>query len=395
MIPYLYDCKCTCSSPGYCQIKPDRDCKNRGIDISLRQIRIILIEEIERFRSAIKVGGVIIMSCRNVIVTAGDPSGIGPEIAIKAISNMEPSERCRLMVVGDLAVLEEVRRRLSVQVRLDKVTDVHNVHVPDHVIPVFDPEVVTDVSDLRVGEVSALAGRAAVAYIKKAVDLCMEGIASGIATTPINKEALRAAGYHYIGHTEMLAEMSGTEKSYTMFMVDRLRILFHSRHLSLADAIRTMKAEEVASSLEVARKCLGSIGEKPGAIALAALNPHASDGGLFGNEEQEILIPAVRMARERGVQAVGPVPADSVFYFALQGKYDAVVSLYHDQGHIASKTYDFYRTVSVTFGLPFIRTSVDHGTAFDIAWKGIANPVSMGEAIKVCMDLAPKYRSFQ
>lgn len=330
-----------------------------------------------------------------IAIPMGDPAGVGPEIVLKALAQPIENQKGVPLVIGDLAVLEEVRRRLSIQVKLEKVSDISNISFHDDVIPVFDPEVVTDVSDLRVGEVSALAGRAAVAYIQKAVDLCMDGSASGIATTPINKEALKAAGYHYIGHTEMLAEMSGTEKSYTMFMVDKLRILFHSRHLSLIDAVRSLKAEEVADSLEVAQKCLLSIGEQPGAIALAALNPHASDGGLFGNEEKEILIPAVRMARERGVQAVGPVPADSVFYFALQGKYDAVVSLYHDQGHIASKTYDFYRTVSVTFGLPFIRTSVDHGTAFDIAWKGIANPVSMREAIKACMDLAPGYRSFQ
>jgi 4-hydroxythreonine-4-phosphate dehydrogenase len=192
----------------------------------------------------------------------------------------------------------------------------------------------------------------------------------------------------------MLAEMFEVEKSYTMFMIDRLRILFHTRHLSLLDAIRSLDTEGVFQSIETAQKCLRSIGEEAGKIALAALNPHASDGGLFGNEERDILEPAVKMAQQKGISAVGPIPADSVFYFALEGKFDAVVSLFHDQGHIASKTYDFYRTVSVTFGLPFIRTSVDHGTAYDIAWKGIANPISMEEAIKACFDLAPRYRPF-
>ena len=339
------------------------------------------------------------MSSRLIVLTMGDPAGVGPEIVLKSLSGERSWRRdgCVPLVAGDLSVLEEVRRRLDIPVKLigvsdDDIKSLNNF--PESTVAVADVGTVKNASDIEVGKVSALAGEASVSYIRKAVELCMKGQAAGIATTPINKEALKAAGFHYIGHTEMLAEMSGVEKSYTMFMVGKLRIFFHSRHLSLMDAIKSLDVDGVADSIVTAGKCLESIGEGSGTVALAALNPHASDGGLFGDEEEKILLPAVEAARGRGVNAVGPVPADSVFYFALQGKYDIVVSLYHDQGHIASKTHDFYRTVSVTFGLPFIRTSVDHGTAFDIAWKGIANPVSMEEAVRACFDLASKYRPF-
>jgi len=340
------------------------------------------------------------MSFRLIAVPMGDPAGVGPEIVLKAMSaggKMWRKDGNIPLVTGDMSILEEVRRRLDIPVKLVDVSNdgIQNLEdLPDDTVAVADVGTIKKASDIEVGKVSALSGKASVSYIRKAVELCMNGRTLGIATTPINKEALKAGGFHYIGHTEMLAEMSGAEKSYTMFMVGKLKIFFHSRHLSLMDAIRFLDTEGVADSIVTAGKCLESIGEGSGTVALAALNPHASDGGLFGSEEKEILIPAVNEARGRGINAVGPVPADSVFYFGLQGKYDIVVSLYHDQGHIASKTYDFYRTVSVTFGLPFIRTSVDHGTAFDIAWKGIANPVSMEEAIRACFELAPRYRPF-
>ena len=329
-----------------------------------------------------------------IAVTMGDPAGIGPEIALASIADPEIWERGTPLLVGDMSVLEAVRETLGMKMELRRVEDPSDAEGSPESLPVLDLKMVPDLSALPVGKVSALGGKASVAYIRKCVDLCMSGQAAGIATTPINKESLKAAKVHYIGHTEMLAEMSGAPKSYTMFIVDKLRILFHSRHLSLRRAIETLETDDVVHSIETAAKCLDSIGLDSGTIALAGLNPHSSDGGLFGDEEARVLTPAVEEAKRRGINVVGPVPADSVFYFGLQGKYDVVVSLYHDQGHIASKTYDFYRTVSVTFGLPFIRTSVDHGTAFDIAWKGIANPVSMKEAMLACFDIAPRYRPF-
>ena len=329
-----------------------------------------------------------------IAVTMGDPAGVGPEIALQGMADPEVWKKGVPLLVGDLTVLEAVRKELGLKMKLQPVDENSTPSGSPDELPVLDLKMIPDLEALSGGKVSPLAGEASVAYIRKAVELCGAGKALGIATTPLNKEALRAARAPWIGHTEMLADMSGAARSYTMFLVDKLRILFHSRHLSLKQAIETLDASEVLASIEVAAKCLESIGLPSGTIALAALNPHASDGGLFGNEEARFLIPAVKAAQEKGINAVGPVPADSVFYFALQGKYAVVVSLYHDQGHIASKTYDFYRTVSVTFGLPFLRTSVDHGTAFDIAWQGKANPVSMKEAILAAFDIAPLYRPF-
>jgi 4-hydroxythreonine-4-phosphate dehydrogenase len=265
--------------------------------------------------------------------------------------------------------------------------------VPVLDVPLTDPPPARAelVESLEKGKVSALGGRAAVNAIERAVALALEGAVAGIATAPINKEALREAGCAYIGHTEMLAGMAGGAGGFTMFQVDRMRIFFHSRHTSLRDAIDGLTVPGVADSLKQAHNCLRAIGLKKPRLALAALNPHGSDGGLFGDEEQRILVPACAAARERGVDVEGPVPADSVFHLALGGGCDGVLSLYHDQGHIAAKTYDFYRTVSVTLGLPFVRTSVDHGTAFGIAWQGKANPLSMTEAILACRDLAGRY----
>ena len=259
-------------------------------------------------------------------------------------------------------------------------------------VPVLDTAVITDPNKLDIGKVGALAGKASLEYVRRAVELCMEGEADGLVTGPINKESIRAAGSSHIGHTEMISSMTGERKGVTMFSVDALKIFFHSRHLSLSEAIGAIDVESVLESLRLTANCLLSVGYESPSIALAALNPHASDGGLFGDEESRYLSPALDKARAEGIDVHGPIPADSVFFQALQGTYDAVLSLYHDQGHIAAKTYDFYKTVSVTFGYPFLRTSVDHGTALDIAWKGKANPVSMKEAVSTCRELAARYR---
>jgi 4-hydroxythreonine-4-phosphate dehydrogenase len=325
-----------------------------------------------------------------VAVTVGDPAGIGPEIVLKSFQEATGFSE-RTVVIGDLSVLETVRQRLGIDVGLEEVRSPEETKKHPGRVSVLNTAVVEDCASLKEGEVSSLGGRAAVAAIRRAVDLALEGSVGAIVTGPINKESLREARFPYIGHTEMLSELSGGGRSVTMFAVDRLRIFFHTRHLSLAGVLAGLSIEGVVESIMQAHRCLSSIGLGGGILALAALNPHASDGGLFGEEERRILIPACLEAKRRGVEVQGPVPADSVFHHALHGRYDAVVSLYHDQGHIAAKTYDFFRTVSVTLGLPFIRTSVDHGTAFDIAWKGVANPQSMVEALKMCFDLSDRY----
>lgn len=332
------------------------------------------------------------MSEKNVIaITMGDPAGVGPEIILKSFLDARLWQKGIPIVVGDYKVLKEVKDRLDINVEIKQILNTEEAICATGALPVLDLMMICDVCALPVGEVSSVAGKAAVQYVRKAVDLALGGEVKGIATAPINKQAIKEAGFHYIGHTEMLSELSGHKKIITMFMVNKLKIFFHSRHLSLRQATQVLTVDSVFETILFAERCLRSLGYKKCSLALAALNPHGSDGGMFGNEEERILIPACEKAREKGIKVEGPIPADSVFHLGFEGKYDAIVSLYHDQGHIAAKTYDFYQTVSVTLGLPFVRTSVDHGTAFDIAWKGVINPVSMTEAILTCFDLSERY----
>jgi len=242
------------------------------------------------------------------------------------------------------------------------------------------------------GVIQPEAGRAAGQAIERAIRLAQAGEIDAIATAPLNKEALWAAGYPYPGHTEMLADLTGSRESLTMFVIGALRIFFLTRHLSLRDAIDQVTRTRVAATLAVMAQVLAGLGIDAPRIVVAGLNPHAGEGGKMGREEIEEIAPGVDDARRTGLDVSGPVPADSVFHLAADGRFDAVLSLYHDQGHIAAKMTDFYKTVSVTTGLPFVRTSVDHGTAFDIAGKGVASAVSMVEAIRVAAELTARGR---
>jgi len=245
-----------------------------------------------------------------------------------------------------------------------------------------------DLDALPRGRVSVEAGRASIEYIEKAVALALEGEIDAVATGPINKQAIRLAGSSHIGHTEMLAALCGVKDPLTMFWVRGAKIFFLTRHLPLVEAARAVKKETIVEVVVRIVEALQRIGFREPLIAVAALNPHASDEGLIGDEENKEIVPAIDDLQSMGVRVVGPVPADSVFYKALEGSYDAVLSLYHDQGHIAAKTVDLYGTISVTIGLPFIRTSVDYGTAYDIAGKGVANSRSLKEAVLVAAKLA-------
>jgi 4-hydroxythreonine-4-phosphate dehydrogenase len=220
----------------------------------------------------------------------------------------------------------------------------------------------------------------------------MSGLVDAIATTPINKESIKAAKIDFIGHTEMLAALTGVNNPMTMFQTRNLRVFFFSRHLSLRQACDAITKDRLVECLQECDHALRRLKESSRKIAVAGLNPHCGEHGLFGSEEGREIEPAIAEARKLGIDAVGPVSADSVFHQALQGRFDAVLSLYHDQGHIATKTLDFERTISVTLGLPFIRTSVDHGTAFDIAGQGKASAVSMIEAIRLAAVYSFKYR---
>ena len=324
-----------------------------------------------------------------LLVTMGDPAGIGPEISARALVADDVREVSRPLVVGDARLMERTALALEVGARVRRLEAPEEALFRPDEIEVWDIPV-QGVDAVRTGEVQALAGRAAFVYIQEAIRATLSGRAAGIVTAPINKESLRAAKVPFIGHTEMLAELTGSHPAMTMFEVRGLRIFFLTRHLALAEAIRQMTRNKVLEGIRRSIAGLKSLGVPHPSLAVAGLNPHAGEDGLFGDEEQREIRPAVETARSEGYEVTGPLPADSVFHHAAQGRFDAVLALYHDQGHIAAKMMDFERTVSVTLGLPILRTSVDHGTAFDIAGKGIASPVSLVEAIRVAARYASK-----
>lgn len=327
-------------------------------------------------------------------VTIGDPAGIGPEITLKALTHAQGLEVCRPVVIGSLKVLDDTRARLHLPVTLRAIASPAEAQGVPGQVDVLDLDNV-DIKQLRLGEVQAMCGRAAYEYIQEAAQLGLAGKVQGIVTAPIHKEALRAADVPYIGHTEMLARLMGLERetdALTMFEVQSLRIFFLTRHLSLMEACqRIADPAFVLTGIRRTYRALTSLVGDGAVLVVAALNPHAGEGGLLGSEEQTSLRPAIEQARAAGLRIEGPVPADSVFHLARLGRYDAVLSLYHDQGHIAAKMLDFERTVSVTLGLPVLRTSVDHGTAFDIAGRGVASEVSMVEAMLAAARYARCY----
>ncbi|HDN26712.1 MAG TPA: 4-hydroxythreonine-4-phosphate dehydrogenase PdxA [Thioploca sp.] len=327
-----------------------------------------------------------------IAITLGDPAGIGPEIVVKSLSDSKVYEVCQPLVIGDKNVI------VNALTICYQTADIHVIEKPQEgkyqlgTIDLIDLQNM-DTSKLHKGTVQAMCGQAAYDYIEKAVKLAMAGEVESLATTPINKESLRAAKIKHIGHTEMLEELSQTTDPLTMFEVRGMRVFFLSRHVSLRQACDLVTKERVLEYIMRCTEAMKKLGVTEGTMAVAGLNPHSGEHGLFGDEEVKHVEPAVKEAQARGYNVVGPIGADSVFHQALQGQYNAVLSLYHDQGHIATKTVDFDRTISITNGLPFLRTSVDHGTAFDIAGKGIASEVSMTEAILLAAKYSPHFRT--
>lgn len=325
-----------------------------------------------------------------IAIPMGDPAGIGPEITMKSLTKQEIYDVCKPLVIGDTAVIKKAIQIVEANLEVNEVSSPAEGKYELGTVDVINLDNI-DINTLEYGQVSAQGGQGAFEYIKKSVELAMDGQVQALATTPINKESLKAAKVPYIGHTEMLEDLAGSDDPLTMFEVNGMRIFFLTRHLSLKDAIAQMTKERVQDYLIRCDKALQRLGVENRRFAVAGLNPHSGEGGLFGWEEVEQIKPGIELAVKDGIDAVGPVPADSVFFQALNGKYDAVLSLYHDQGHIAAKMTDFHRTVSITNGLPFLRTSVDHGTAFDIAGKNIAESISMEECIKVAAQYAPNF----
>ena len=320
-------------------------------------------------------------------ITMGDPAGIGPEIVVKALNNSAMYDMCRPLILGDAGVIAKTVEALGLGLKIRPTTHPELGQYAHGVLDVYDLHNV-DTDSLQVGQVQAMAGQAAYEYIEASVRLAMSGSIAAVATGPINKESIRAAGVPFIGHTEMYGELTGTGDPLTMFQVLGLRIFFLTRHVSLAEAIRLITRQRLLDYIERCTEAMVRLGVEQPTLAVAGLNPHSGEHGLFGDEETREIEPAVDEAKARGFLVSGPIPADSVFHLAKMGRFDAVLSLYHDQGHIAAKTLDFERTVSVTCGLPFLRTSVDHGTARDIAGRGVASSVSMEEAIVVAAQYA-------
>jgi 4-phospho-D-threonate 3-dehydrogenase / 4-phospho-D-erythronate 3-dehydrogenase len=327
-----------------------------------------------------------------IAVTIGDPAGIGPEVVVGALrGNPELYSVCRPLLYGDLSVLERAAAVLRVEANFNPVADPRGGGFSPGIIDVLDVQT-PQIDQIAVGSVQAIGGRAAFAAVSAAIGDAMSGLVDAIATAPINKEALQLGGVPFLDHTAMLGKLTDSPHPMTMFTVQNMKIFFATRHESLLSAVSEIRASLIYEQLCNANSALEEYGFRKARIAVAALNPHNGEDGLFGPEEREQIAPAVERARRDGIDASGPYAADSVFQRMRDGGCDAVLSLYHDQGHIAAKSVDFYRTVALTPGLPFVRSSVDHGTAFDIAGKGIANPLSMAEAIRVAAEYTHRFR---
>ena len=322
-----------------------------------------------------------------IAIPMGDPGGIGPEIVLKALANPEIAVLARCVVIGDKGVLQQAAAFPG----MPKVT-IHVINDSGLQGGCYEPGIINlidlnniAIEELKLGQVQAMCGRAAYEYIEQSIQLAMAGEVDAVATTPINKEALKAAEIPFIGHTEIFGGLTETADPLTMFEVHGMRVFFLTRHVSLRKACDLVTKERIIDYVIRCKEALNKLGVEDGVMAIAGLNPHSGEHGLFGNEEMEAVYPAAEELKKMGYLVEGPIGADSVFYLALKGKYNCVLSLYHDQGHIATKTLDFERTIAVTAGMPILRTSVDHGTAMDIAGKGLASAVSMEEAIRVAV----------
>lgn len=325
-----------------------------------------------------------------IAVTMGDPSGIGPEIVALAMTSDKIYKVARPVVIGSKNLIYNFVKSYDLDVEVNSYKNDKNLFFSPNIINVIEPYDLHP-DQVVAGKIQKISGAASYKFIAKATELILSGELDAMATAPIHKEALKLAGIPQAGCTEILGDLTDTGEPLTMFEVDNLRIFFHSRHVSLKESIELVRKDRLIYMIRRSVKALEKIGVKHETFAVAGLNPHCSDGGLFGNEEAQEIIPAVKALQKEGYNILGPIGADSVFHLAKENNWDGVLSLYHDQGHIASKTLDFYGTVSVTLDLPFIRSSVDHGTAFDIAGQKKANPASMEQAILTAANYARYY----
>jgi len=320
-------------------------------------------------------------------ITQGDPAGIGPEIILKALAEPQVYTKCRPLVIGDQRILTRAATWLNQQPTLELVTEPQAGNYQAGVLTLLDLAN-ADPTQIVPGKISAAAGHAAVEYVFKACDLALAGAVDAVVTAPLNKEAMNLADHHFAGHTELLAERTGAKQVSMLLTGPKLRVVHVSTHVALAEAIRRVTSERVEIVIDLAQSSCQALGITNPRIAVAGLNPHASESGLFGDQEARLIQPAIERARSRGLHVSDPLPPDTVFLRAVNGEFDIVVAMYHDQGHIPMKLLAFDSGVNVSIGLPIIRTSVDHGTAFDIAGSGRARADSMLAAIDVAVQMA-------
>lgn len=330
----------------------------------------------------------------------GDPASIGPEVTAKAVTNPDVLSVCRPWVVGDVGVLEQVVKSIGLDVEVLSVQDHKSGRFDESTINVLDLANV-ELSSWEPGKVDAMFGQAAFEYVVRVIELAMEGKVDATVTGPIHKESINLAGHAFGGHTEIFAKYTGSDNVAMLLVEENLRVVHVSTHVSLQEACRLVKKDRIYDSICLLHQACRRIGIKAPRIGVAGLNPHASDGGLFGNEEATEILPAIEQAQHKGINAEGPIPADTLFPKAIGGMYDGCVAMYHDQGHIPFKVVGFnwnederrmksVRGVNITLGLPIIRTSVDHGTAMEIAGKNMASD----DAMRLAIDYAARlYRS--
>ena len=331
-------------------------------------------------------------------ITMGDPAGIGPEIIIQSLANPAIYELCKPLVFGDAQVIQNAMKVTGVSLDVHPVSSVDDALYKYGTIDIFDLKNVNKLT-FEYGKISAIAGNAAFEAIRKVIDCAMKGEIDATVTAPINKESLNLAGHHFSGHTEIYAHYTHTKKYAMLLADDALRVIHVTTHVPLREACDLLTSERILEVIQLLHNACISFGIEKPKIGVAGLNPHAGDGGLFGTEDRDIIAPAVQQAKKLGYEAEGPIPPDTLFPKAIQGKYDGCVAMYHDQGHIPFKlvgfkwnnqtqSMDSVKGVNITLGLPIIRTSVDHGTAFEIAGKGIASADAMTIAIQYAIRMA-------
>ena len=311
-----------------------------------------------------------------IALTMGDPAGIGPEIILQAAADPDLAPLARWIVVGDAAVLELARQITGIPLQ----AELHDAHA------------IPDIADFSFGQLDARCGVAAVEYVRIATEMCLCGEAEAIVTAPLNKEAVTLSGRPFTGHTEYIAELCGATESRMLLCSERLSTIHVTTHIPLRKACETTTAR-VLRTIELGNDAMKLLGKTQPRIAVCGLNPHAGEHGLFGDEDARVIVPAIEAARAQGIACTGPHAPDTVFLQAVRGAYDLVVAMYHDQGHIPMKLIDFEGTVNISIGIPIIRTSVDHGTAFDIAGKGRADARSMKQAMRIAARMAATRRT--